>query len=176
MSSIDSGINSIATVVTTEIKRGETNPTTSHVRQGMWLTLAAGLFITTAAYLLNFMPEKWGIVGAMPRTFNAITAPLGGLFLIGMFLPRAGQRAAIIGALCGLVTSITLGYLEQFGNLFVNAGLLTQGPPAISFTWIMPSALLVTFTVAWFVSRFERPSGKSLAGLTWSRRHEQGPP
>jgi len=110
----------------------------------------------------------------MPRTFNAITAPLGGLFLIGMFLPRAGQRAAMIGSACGLLTSISMGYLEPFGNFFVKAGLLTQAPPTLSFTWIMPSALLVTFTVAWIVSRFESPSDKSLAGLTWSTRKQQG--
>ncbi|MEO8496621.1 MAG: hypothetical protein ABI614_16255, partial [Planctomycetota bacterium] len=82
MSSIDSGINSIATVITTEQRSASLGK--SHVGQAKWITLIAGLLITLAAYCLSFLPDKWGVVDAMPRTFNAITAPLGGLFLVGM--------------------------------------------------------------------------------------------
>jgi SSS family solute:Na+ symporter len=111
MSSIDSGINSIATVLSVELGARESAPPAvkaapdNHVRTAMSITLVAGLFITAAAYGLSFLPASWGIVGAMPRTFNAITAPLGGLFLVGMFaacglLYGMGQSSILIFAIC----------------------------------------------------------------------------
>jgi Na+/proline symporter len=131
----------------------------------MGLTLAAGLFITCSATLLDYLPEEWSIIDLLPRTFNAVTAPLGGLFVIGMFLPRAGQKAAIVGTLCGLATSLLIGYSKQLG-------LHSTG---ISFTWIMPSALLVTVGVAFLLSRFSPAPPRPKAGLTWKSRNEPSP-
>ncbi|MGB0581020.1 MAG: sodium:solute symporter family transporter, partial [Limisphaerales bacterium] len=159
MSSIDSGINSIATVISAEREK----ESEERVRYAMVITAFTGVFITGAAYLLNFMPDDWGIVAALPRTFNAITGPLGGLFLIGMFLPKTGQRGAIIGVGCGLLVSIGIGYSKQIGDLF------GSGWPVLSFTWVMPCSLLATLLVAWLVG--DRPQ-HSIAGLTWATRTE----
>ena len=164
MSSIDSGINSIATVTTVELKRGKNRGEGNHVRFAMAVTCGAGIFITAAAYLLSFMPQKWGIVAALPRTFNAVTGPLGGLFLIGMFLPRAGQRAAIVGAICGMLVSVSLGYSEQIGNL------LGLSWPALSFTWVMPCSLAATVGVAGIFALAGPPPERNLDGLTWRER------
>lgn len=167
MSSIDSGINSIATVVTVELKKRDSSDK-SHVGFAKIFTLAAGLFITIAACFLDFLPSDWGIVDALPRTFNAVTAPLGGLFLIGMFVKRADQNAALIGTFCGMATSIGLGYSREILGLF---GLEIQN---LSFTWIMPSALTVTIGVAWLWSLLGGAPKHSLAGLTWWTRKEDG--
>jgi SSS family solute:Na+ symporter len=165
MSSIDSGINSIATVLSAEASRGKARKNSSRVRFAMKITCGAGLFITVAAYGLSFLPDKWGIVAALPRTFNAVTGPLGGLFMIGMFFPRAGQRAAIAGVCCGLFTSVSIGYSEQIGNL------LSKDWPALSFTWVMPCSISVTLLVAWLVGLTGKPPTRDLAGLTWKTRH-----
>lgn len=157
MSSIDSGINSIATVIAAE--RNEKQK----VRFAMALTAVIGLLITGAAYLLNFMPDDWGIVAALPRTFNAITGPLGGVFLIGMFLPKTGQRGAIIGVTCGLLVSVGIGYSKQIGDL------VGQDWPVLSFTWVMPCSLAATMLVAWLVGDCPR---HSITGLTWRSRDE----
>lgn len=178
MSTIDSGVNSIATVLTVESRRREqddsslrTNtPSRSHVSRAMTITVAAGLFITFAAYGLNFLPSKWGIVGSMPRTFNAITAPLGGLFLIGMFLPWVKQWAAIAACCCGLATSLLLGYFEQLQDLLRGIGLVETSYPPVSFTWIMPSALLVTFVSAILLSSFDFSAPRDIHGYTWNTR------
>lgn len=166
MSSIDSGINSIATVLSAEASRGKATKKSNHVRFAMKITFGAGMFITVAAYGLSFLPDKWGIVAALPRTFNAVTGPLGGLFMIGMFLPRAGQRAAIAGVCCGLFTSVSIGYSEQIGNL------LSQSWPAWSFTWVMPCSISVTLLVACLVGMTGKAPQRSLAGLTWNTREE----
>ncbi len=168
MSSIDSGINSIATVITTEQRSA--SPDKSHVGKAKSITLAAGLLITMAAYCLSFLPDKWGVVDAMPRTFNAITAPLGGLFLVGMFLPRVAERAVIAGVTAGLATSIGLGYFEQLAPLLSPLGW-NLSERTLSFTWIMPSSLTVTFVVSWLASFVEGRGQRSRAALTWQTRN-----
>ena len=168
MSSIDSGINSIATVITTEQRRSA--PGISHVGQAKSITLTAGLLITVAAYGLSFLPDKWGVVDAMPRTFNAITAPLGGLFLVGMFLPRVGERAVIAGVAAGLATSVCLGYFEQLAPLLAAFGW-NLADRTLSFTWIMPCSLTVTFAVSWLASFIEGRGERCRDGLTWQSRH-----
>ncbi|HAY82440.1 MAG TPA: hypothetical protein DCY79_21750, partial [Planctomycetaceae bacterium] len=169
MSSIDSGVNSIATVVTVEWNRTDISAHQNHhVRQAMGITLCAGAFITIAAYALNFLPDTWGIVGAMPRTFNAVTAPLGGLFLIGMFVPRANQFAGFTGTILGLSTSLVLGYLKQIGGILQGAGLLEHSLPDLSFTWIMPTALCVTVGSAFLLSLFAGGRRPPPPGYTWS--------
>lgn len=166
MSSIDSGINSIATVLSVEMGANE-DSAVSHVRTAKKITLIAGVFVTLAAYSLSYLPDQWGIVGAMPRTFNAITAPMGGIFLVGIFLPWVGQRAAIAGAICGLITSISLGYLVQFGSLLQSLGVLSGPLPEIGFTWVMPTALFVTIFASGILGVFARSDPTATNGLTW---------
>jgi len=167
MSSIDSGINSIATVLTTEQRA---SPENSHVGKAKSITLIAGLLITIAAYGLSFLPDKWGVVDAMPRTFNAITAPLGGLFLLGMFMPRVGEKAVIAGVIAGIATSIGLGYFEQLAPLLAVFGW-SFSDRSLSFTWIMPCSLTLTFIVSYCTSFLEGPGKRHRDGLTWQTRN-----
>jgi len=203
MSSIDSGINSIATVLSVEIKRHQQTEdaaqhthkaTQSHVRDARWITLACGMFITVAAYGLNFLPDKWGAIDAMPRTFNAITPAMGGLFLVGVFMPRVGAKPMIIGIILGLMTSISLGYFTEIGhwlqsqswlpgigyshpNIALVGGATTgtaralSQVPGISFAWIMPCSLTVIMVSAWLLS-LVIPNRKDAAGLTWQTRKQ----
>jgi len=183
MSSIDSGVNSIATVLSVERQYSEatgsentatpkTPHVASHVRSARVITLAAGSFITVAAIGLNYLPGEWGIVGAMPRTFNAVTAPLGGMFLVGMLLPRVRQVAVLGGAIAGLATSVGLGYWKQIAEQLQNLGL--DAPVvSISFALIMPAALTVTFGVSWLVSFVDPSPSRDLVGLTWFSRGDK---
>jgi len=185
MSSIDSGINSLATVLSVEIetrerrtaeRTGAPAPARDHVRRAKRITLIAGFLITIAAWQLDYLPKQWGIVDGMPRTFNAITGPLGGLFLIGMLIPRAGGRAAVTATLCGLATSIGIGYSTQIVQLLAAWGFL-QSPamPPLSFTLVMPCSLLVTLATAALLAPFDRSRKANVAGLTWQTRHQPAP-
>jgi SSS family solute:Na+ symporter len=175
MSSIDSGINSTATVLTVEwravrqrrLLASETSDSVppveqDHVRLAQVLTILAGVSITLAAIGLDRLTGDWNIVDMMPRSFNCFTGAMGGLFLVGMFMRRARGRTALVASFCGLATSIAIAYSQE---LF---GLETP----ISFTWIMPGSLAVTLLVAWFVSRFEPPPVPSAVGWTWYARSD----
>lgn len=186
MSSIDSGVNSIATVLSVEMRRVDTRSRPqqhgaessarpdkeSHVKSARLITIAAGTFITLAAFGLSYLPDKWGIVGAMPRTFNAVTAPLGGLFLVGMLLPMVRQGAVVGGVVCGLATSVGLGYWEPIALQLQNLGLNVPAE-SISFALIMPAALAITFLVSWLGSLVDPSPARDLAGLTWYTRRDK---
>ena len=178
MSSIDSGINSLATVLAVERRRGATLPALSaagqvpalhepavlaaeHLRWARRMTLAGGMFITLAAMGLDRLTGDSNIVEMMPRSFNCFAGSLGGLFLIGMFMRRPSERTAVVATLAGLATSIGLAYgRELFG--------LTR---PISFTWVMPGSLAVTLGVALVLGRLERAPQARVDGLTWYTRH-----
>ncbi len=177
MSSIDSGANSIATVLAVEWQTtfrnstdGETVASSALVHRAMRITLLAGLAITATAYLLTFLPAKWGIVGAIPRTFNAVTGPLGGLFLLGIFVPAVRSGAAFTATLAGMASSIALGYLEQISNLLVRTGLCSTPWPELSFTWILPASLATTLLVGVLLIPFDPTAKHSRDGLTWFTR------
>ena len=180
MSSIDSGVNSIATVVSVEIS-GDAPKTSSHVAMARRITVFAGLFITCAAYGLNFLPSNWGIVDAMPRTFNAITAPLGGIFLAGMMLPFAGRSAVLIGCAFGMATSLGVGYFQVIAATFFSAEQLaawgwlnSEGQvQSLSFTWVMPCALLVMLTVTAMAGIVFRSTASQREYAWWGKARHQ---
>ena len=129
------------------------------------ITIIAGLAIAAAAYGLSFMPSRWGIVDAMPRTFNAVTGPLGGLFLVGMLLPRVGEAAAVIGACCGFAVAVGIGYSVEISRVIQQAGWLPEAwawltDTTLSFTWVMPAAVGTTLAVS------------ALLGLAWPRESQ----
>lgn len=173
MSTIDSGINSAAAVLSVEWRRWRANagrePESAatgrgnHVRSTQVLTLLLGLFVTASAYQLNEMTGQRNIVEMMPRSFNCFIGPLGGLFLTGIFLPRAGGRVAIAATLAGLAASIGLSYGQEIFKL----------PAMLSFTWVIPGSLLATLGTALVLSLVAPSPVRSAPGLTWFSRHEQ---
>ena len=111
----------------------------------------------------------------MPRTFNAITAPLGGLFLMGMFMPFVRGRAAVAATCCGILTSVFIGYYGQIGWVLHKLGVIANLTPTLSPNWVMPCAITVTLTSAALFSLFDRSPAKNLAALTWYTRREKSP-
>lgn len=201
MSTISSGINSLATVLSLGADR--TGPETGgsgsgrdHVTRARFMTLAAGLLITASAYGLDHVTGDRNIIEMMPSSFNCFTGSLGGLFFVGMFLPRANGRVAVAATLCGLAVSIATAYSQGFSRVLSGlctalAGVVEPIGPAwsarlaelaprlvlatpVSFTWVMPGSLLATLVVALVLSRFARPRRpEDLAGLTWFTRRIQ---
>jgi SSS family solute:Na+ symporter len=177
MSSIDSAINSLATVLSVERRDWQRRAPSidvpagpagrNHVRSAQRLTLVLGLAMTATAYGLDLLPNQGNIVKMMPKTFNGFIGPLGGLFFAGMFLPRAGNRAALAGTVAGLATSFVLGYGHE-PTIFARPIFERE----VSFTLVVPGSLLATLLVAALASLIAPSRRASLAGLTWFTRHD----
>lgn len=142
MSSIDSGINSAASVLTAEwehrrtARQGGSGGEVS-MRAVKVLTLLLGVFTTLAAFGLDVLSRDRNIIDMMGRSFNCFTGPLGGLFFLGLFVKPCGNRAATLAGLAGVATSISLAFGQELFGL----------KQAISFTWVLPVSLAVTMTL-----------------------------
>lgn len=108
MSSLDSGINSVSTVVTVDVF-SRINPKLTkegELRIARILSLIVGLGCAGLAWILLYIPEKYNIIDITARTFNCALGPLGALFVSGMFLKRVGESAVIASTICGLLVAL----------------------------------------------------------------------
>ena len=112
MSSLDSGINSVSTVLTVDVfDRLNLNAKRhSRLRLAQALSLVVGLLCTGLAWLLLFIPDRYNIIGVTARTFNCALGPLGAMFMTGMFLKRVGQTVVITSTVCGLVVALSAAW------------------------------------------------------------------
>lgn len=108
MSSLDSGLNSISAVITIDVaKRVRPNLTDrDSLRLAKAITLTVGIACTILAYAMYLQPNKDNILGYTARTFNLALGPLGTMYIVGLFIPRVGQRAVLYGVAASLVTAI----------------------------------------------------------------------
>jgi Na+/proline symporter len=168
MSTIDAGVNAVASVLSAERDRPHGvdfgKPTVSgaeQVRFARLVTLGAGVCITISAFGIDVLTRDRNILEMMPRSFNCFLVPIGAMFLLGVFVPRCGARAAVLAALAALVTAIAIAYAKE---LF--------GIRELSFTWVLPGALGVALAVGLLGSMLGRPRPDQIAGLTWFTRRQ----
>lgn len=140
MSSLDSSMNSVSTVLTTDFFRrlGPERAEATYLRLARWLTVVIGVVGTGLALVMAGRG-----VSSLWDQFNMIiglfAGGLGGVFCLGIFFKRANGRGAIIGliasgvvqyfvkeytaihlllyAFSGMVTAISVGY---FASLWMN--------------------------------------------------------
>ncbi len=112
MSSLDSGMNSIAAVLTVDVfaRLGGRRSPAGELRLARAITLAAGLSCTLLAALMLGIPDNYNIIGITARTFNCALGPLGGLFFAGMFLRRVSERGAVVSTLAGLAVAVVAAW------------------------------------------------------------------
>ena len=162
MSTISSGFNSLATVLTME-RRGQTEE--SKMSFATRVTLAGGLLSTILAFGIDVLVKDRNIVEMMPRSFNCFTAPLGGMFLIGIFIPQIQARAVVVAAFISLVTAVLVSYGKEILGLERN----------LSFTLVMPVSLLVMVISAFGLNVIFRGPSKDVSGLTWFSMDKRPP-
>jgi len=108
---LEAGANSITAVVTTDLARkgGRTDaqrpPSLLFVRI---LTVVITLLVSANAFLVARLALTQGltIIDLIPKFFNMFVGPLGGMFIIGMFLPRCTVRSTSVAVTLGLLTSV----------------------------------------------------------------------
>ncbi len=162
MSSLDSGINSVAAVLTIDVfGRLKIGGSSTHT---LWLprtiTVFVGIVCTVLAWAMLSIPDRYNIIGITARTFNCALGPLATMFVVGMFIRRAGQISVVIAAWIGLAAAICLAWWVELNWVFgltdyaalsdATENLLGPSPFLITpisatFTFLMAMILSVIF-------------------------------
>ncbi len=120
MSSVDSGINSLSTVIVNDWVRPFRHRSSSEagdVTLARWLTVSLGLLATIAAVYaaqIGNIVDMWmGIVGLF-------SAPVLSIFLLGMLTRRARFEGWLVGAACAIVLTLVLRryYAEELMTIW----------------------------------------------------------
>ena len=120
----------------------------STVRVARIAGICAGLLGMAIAWLMATVDIQ-SLLDYFNTILGLLSGAIGGLFLMGIFFPRIGSTAAIIGFLCGTATVLYM-------NFYTNANFLLFG-----FV-----SMLVSVLVALILSIF-MPQTKEQPGLTW---------
>jgi SSS family solute:Na+ symporter len=115
MQTLVSGVNSVTAVASQDIlehRRPAATTNEDRLATARSLTIALGLTTTFLALGAARLAEGSGmnIFDLMPPAFNVFLGPLGALFLIGMFQPRATARTALPAIVAALVVSFLWNY------------------------------------------------------------------
>ena len=139
MSSIDSGANSISTILTVDFvrrwKKGEKRSTTSEameLRYARFFTAAFGVVMVFVSLALYHASKGSDIITLCQKGFNCFLGPLGGLFFLGMFSRRATARSVLPALFVGEAVGIALSYSREFFGV------------AFSTHLVIPAAWLAT--------------------------------
>lgn len=122
MSTIDSGANSISTIVTVDfVRRLSSRPVTqaAELKLARMLTASMGLIVVVTTVSLYHLSKGTNIIDLCQKGFNCFLGPLGALFVLGMFSRRATPMTVIPAVLIGEVVGICTSYsTELFGEKY----------------------------------------------------------
>ena len=149
MSTIASNINSISTAFTVDLwSRFRTTSDTGKVRTARYAGVCAGLIGMFIAILMA-MVDIQSLLDYFNTILGLLSGAIGGLFMMGIFFPRIGSRAALLGFLCGTATVFYMNFYTQVNFLL--------------FGFV---SMLVSVLVALLLS-FIWPQKEEQKGLTW---------
>ena len=136
MSSLDSGVNSITAVVSTDfIERFRKNEMTEkqQLLTARCIAVLVGVIVVFGSALTEFI--QGNIMEVTASAVNLLTTPIFGLFIYALYFKR--PNPAIVGGatLVGVVTALYLAFGDEWGW------------HAISFQWIGPFALTANLGV-----------------------------
>ncbi|WP_215224946.1 sodium:solute symporter family transporter [Echinicola shivajiensis] len=135
MSSLDSSMNSVATVLTTDfysILFPKDHKRKNSLRFARWVTVIVGLFGTGFALLMAGLgiPSLWDQFNMIIGLF---AGGLGGIFLIGMLSKKVNGQGAVWGMLASAMVQVLIKYYSPLSiHLYAFTGLIS----AMVFTYI----------------------------------------
>ena len=156
MSTISSNINSVATAFTVDFyQRFKKNATDRNLLlTARYSSLISGVF----GMLIALLMATWNILSLLDffqEILGLLSSGLGGLFLMGIFFPRIGAKAATFGFVAGIISVF-----------------LTKNLTDTSFLLYGAIGMMVSVLVSWLVS-FILGEKKSDERLTWQGMSKQ---
>ena len=175
MSSLDSGMNSVSTVLTIDFARRLKPSLTAagELQLARGLTLVIGLGCTLLAWPLIYLPSDYNIIDITSKSYNCGLGPLAGMFVVGMFLPHVGQRAIVFATLAGLFVAVGTAWWTELiyiagltdADTLTEALRTTKRPGPFLVT---PLAATATFLIAATIGALlEPPDLQRMRSLTW---------
>ena len=102
LSTISSGLNSLAAVLIEDFYKRLLNPTLTDQKQG-FLSKIASVLLGLLVMLLTYVVSHLGsILNAGLSLFGVLEGPIMGVFVLGLFFPRVNRRGGLIGFLASL--------------------------------------------------------------------------
>jgi SSS family solute:Na+ symporter len=149
MSTIDSGANSVSTILTVDFFRRLRWPRSdpsgqqpdSELRLARTVTATMGLVIVACTIFLYHLSKGTDIISLCQKGFNCFLGPLGALFVLGMFSSRATGRTVIPAVLLGEVFGICASYSEELFGVRYSTHLVVPG------SWLATVAAAHVFNV-----------------------------
>ncbi len=120
MSTIDSGANSVSTIVTIDFLRkfrGGQQSEKTELKAARLLTASMGIVIVLVTIFLYHISKGTDIIELTQKGFNCFLGPLGATFILGMFSKRATAKTVIPAILIGEVVGVSLSYSKEFFNM-----------------------------------------------------------
>ena len=169
MSSIDSGVNSITAVVSTDfLERFGIRASTE--RRRVWsargLAFGIGALVVFGSTYMGQVPGN--ILVVTPKTNGLLVTPLFGLFFFALFVPFATQAGAIAGAFSGFGVALLVAFSGPIFGFVEVPSFDAQGVETIrqldpiSFQWVSLASLLANFAVgsvvSWLTKRSQAPA------------------
>ena len=150
MSSLDSGMNSMATAYVTDFYRRFKPNASEHscLNLARWATLIIGVFATTIALIMVSFDIKSASLFFI-SILGLFSSGLGGLFALGIFTRRSNGIGAFIGA---ITSAVCLFFIKFYTD--------------INFYYYAFIGFVVCFIVGYFCSLIIPEREKSMEGLT----------
>lgn len=153
MSTISSNINSVATAFSVDFyKRFKPHTSDKALVKVARRTCVISGVIGMGIALLMATWEILSLLDFFQEILGLLSSGLGGLFLMGIFFPRIGGKAALCGFIAGVTTVFLTRYLTS--TSFLLYGFI---------------GMAVSVAVGYVVS-FVLKDHKDLRGLTWKQR------
>jgi len=146
MSSMDSGINTVSTVIVNDFVRpwrrwrGRDEVMNTDVMLARLLTVMLGMFAMIVSFIVAL--SKTQILAASSTILGLFAGPILALFLLGML----SRRGSFLGWLIGTPLGIAVGTWISFEKFGPNDELSVQ------FLWVFPICFGITFVVGFLAS------------------------
>ncbi len=142
MSSLSSGVNSSAAVISEDFVRRLSKHRTakhhtddaSHVRLIRWTSIFVGVVVVLLSAQIGSV--QGNMLEVVYKVANLFTAPLFYLFFMAMFVGPANTAGTWVGSIAGIATAISIAFWK---DIF--------GEQGISFLWIIPSSFFLSVLV-----------------------------
>lgn len=116
MSSLSSGINSCASVITEDIVkrfRPKEKKSTKELKQVQMLSLLVGVITLLLSFAIPYV--KGNLIDIAMKVVNLLVSPLFVLFFLALFVPFATSRGTFIGGIASVVIAVAIAFFDFLG-------------------------------------------------------------